>query len=451
MTGSSRLALAAGAIAVSCLASAVHAAQAHAGAAPAVAVTQAISDQEVSDAYTYLLGRLLVMRQQQLDFQEGLQWNQLVHRKPGAVDWPNPNLDVAYSEAWIAVDEGSCTQISVPKIVDRYYTVQFLNGWGETLANINERSQPEHPYGDFAVCLKGAAATLPAGVKRIDLPVQTARVLSRVELGADAKQAEQLQRQFSMRPTGTPALPAVPKALMFELSKLPGVEAFDLAELALQEPDLNPGMHTVQAKVRAIAAQVADPAARARIDQQIKTRAYPALGKAAATIGPGTVRNGWVRPAVSGAYGSDYLTRTLVDYGGIWANTQQEVHYYRAAVQDTGEVLDGGKSYSLTIPADQLPQRFAQYFWSITATDAKNFRVLPNAQERYLLNNQSDLKYNADGSLTLYFAPQQPAGANQGNWLPTAAGQPFRLILRYYGAKGVVANGDYFPPALVRL
>jgi hypothetical protein len=55
------------------------------------------SDQDISDAYIYLLGRLLITRQQQLDFQEGFKWNELVHRKPGAVDWPNPNLDVAYS------------------------------------------------------------------------------------------------------------------------------------------------------------------------------------------------------------------------------------------------------------------------------------------------------------------------------------------------------------------
>ncbi|MDD2047593.1 DUF1214 domain-containing protein [Pseudomonas putida] len=451
MKRSSRRALAGGVFAVSCLTAALQSSFVHATETVTAPQTQAFSDQDISDAYIYLLGRLLVQRQQQLDFHQGMQWNQLVHRKPGDVEWPNPNLDVAYSEAWLALDERSCAQIAVPKIVDRYYTVQFLNGWGETLANINERSQPDHPYGDFAVCLKGAKVTLPAGVKRIDLPVRTARVLSRVELGADWQQAEQLQQQFTLRTTGTPTLPAVPEAPVFALNKLPGVEAFDRAEVALQEPDLNPGMQALQAKVRAIAAQVADPATRTRIDQQIKTGTYPALARAAVTLGPGTVRNGWVRPAVSGAYGSDYLTRTLVDYGGIWANTQQEVHYFRAAVTGSGELLDGGQSYSLTIPADQLPQHFARYFWSITATDAKNFRVLPNALGRFLLNNQSELKYNADGSLTLYFGPQQPAGASQGNWLPTAAGQPFRLILRYYGAKGVVAAGDYFPPALVRL
>jgi len=120
-----------------------------------------LTDQDISDAYVYLLGRLLVLRQQQLDFQEGFKWNELVHRKPGAVDWPNPNLDVAYSEAWVAVDESSCTILSVPKVEDRYYTVHFLNGWGETIANINERLFPKRPFGEFAMCLRGPTSRSP--------------------------------------------------------------------------------------------------------------------------------------------------------------------------------------------------------------------------------------------------------------------------------------------------
>src|SRR5689334_9280254 len=95
---------------------------------PATA-TPAISDQQITDSYIYLMSRLLVLRQQQADFQEGFKWNTLVHRTPGDVQWPNPNLDVAYSEAWVAIDEKNCTMVSVPKISGRYYTVQFLNGW----------------------------------------------------------------------------------------------------------------------------------------------------------------------------------------------------------------------------------------------------------------------------------------------------------------------------------
>ena len=151
--------------------------------------SSAISDQDISDGYIYLLGRLLVLRQQNLDFKEGFKWNEIVHRKPGAVDWPNPNLDVAYSEAWIAVDENSYTLLTVPQITGRYFTVQFLNGWGETLANVNERTFPDRPYGEFAICLEGSNVELPAGVRRVDLPVKYARVLSRVELCFDWDEA----------------------------------------------------------------------------------------------------------------------------------------------------------------------------------------------------------------------------------------------------------------------
>src|SRR6185437_16947485 len=202
-------------------------------AGPGLAQARAFSDQDISDAYIYLLGRLLVMRQQQLDFKEGFKWNELVHRKPGAVDWPNPNLDVAYSEAWVAVDESSCTIVTVPKVTGRYYTVQFLNGWDETLANINERVFPNSPYGDFAICLRGATVSLPAGIKRIDLPVKYSRVLLRVELGENWDEATRLQQQFKFRATGSPKLPEIPKTPVFDLGTFPGVEAFDFADAAL--------------------------------------------------------------------------------------------------------------------------------------------------------------------------------------------------------------------------
>jgi hypothetical protein len=37
----------------------------------------------MSDAWIYLFNRLLVLRQQQLDFQEDFKRNALLHRKPG--------------------------------------------------------------------------------------------------------------------------------------------------------------------------------------------------------------------------------------------------------------------------------------------------------------------------------------------------------------------------------
>ena len=408
-----------------------------------------VSEQEISDAYIYLLGRLLVTRQQQLDFQEGFKWNELLHRKPGGVDWPNPNLDVAYSEAWVAVDENSCTIVSVPKVSGRYFTVQFLNGWGETLANINERVYPDLPSGEFAVCLKGSNVSIPPGARRIDLPVKYSRVLARVELGSDWDSAIALQHQFKFTPTGTPKLPTIPKTVMFDTEKLPGVEAFESANLALDsETDINPGMETLQANTRAIAEQVKEPTERARIDKVVREKALLDLGKAGALIGHGTIRNGWVRPSTAGVYGDDYLVRTLVNLGGIWANIFEEVIYYKSNLDSQGKVLHSDNSYSVTFPGNDLPAMYAKYFWSVIAVDNAHMRVLPNPLNRFLLNNQSKLEYGKDGSLTLHFAPDKPANAPDGNWLPTPKGQLYRLTFRFYGPRGGVWDGTYYPPSI---
>lgn len=411
----------------------------------------ALSATEISDSYIYVLSRLLVLRQQQLDFQEGFKWNVLVHRKPGEVQWPNPNLDVAYSEAWVAVDETSCLIVSVPEIAGRYYTVQFLNGWGETVANINERVFPQHPHGEFAICLEGSQAPVPAGAQRVDVPVKYMRVLSRVQLGSNWDEAVALQRRFDFRTIGAPALPDVPKTLIFDIEALPGVEAFDSAELALDsETDINPGMERLQATTRAIAQAVTDPATRTRVDEAIRSQAFADIKKAMPNIGHGTVRNSWALPPTSGVYGNDWLVRTLINYGGIWANTPEEVIYYKGFVDPSGAPLSGDNSYTLRFPKDLLPMQYATYFWSVIAVDSVHRRVLPNPLKRYLISKESDLQYGPDGSLTLYFADTRPKDAPDGNWLPTPKGLHYSLTFRFYRPTGAVEARTYFPPPLVK-
>lgn len=409
------------------------------------------TDEDISDAYVYLLGRLLVARQQQLDFKEGFKWNELIHRKPGEVDWPNPNLDVAYSEAWVAADEKSCTIVTVPKVEGRYYTVHFLNGWGETVANISERLFPKRPFGEFAACYRDSKVDLPAGVTRINLPVKSSRVLARVELGSDPDAAIALQHQFKLRATGTPTPPEIAKTLMFEPEALPGAEAFDSANAALDsEADLSVGLETFQAKARSIAAAIKDPAERQRVDQVIRTKAFATIAKAGEILGHGTALNGWARPGVVGEYGLDYVARTLINNGGIWANIKPEVLYYRGSRDQVGNELNGDNVYTLTFPKDQLPAQYATFFWSVIAVDSHRFRVLPNPLNRFLINNQSKLQYGPDGSLTLYFADQKPADAPDGNWLPTPKASKYRLTFRFYRPTEGVANGTYFPPAVIK-
>lgn len=410
------------------------------GAWPAQA--QRVSDKDIVEAYQYMLGRWLVLRQETLDLKSGMKWNEVTHRAPGGVDWANPNLDVAYSEAWIAVDETSCTLVTLPKITGRYYTVEVLNGWAEVTANINERNFPKHPSGTFALCLKGAKVTLPPDTQRIDLPNKKSRVLMRIELGAKPDEALALQKQITMKPTGNPKVEETVAQFSFGNDKLPGVEAFDQTERILEaEPDINRGMRRPQRRARAVALAAKDPKERAKIEAIIREQAIPAFLERVKE--PGVARNGWVRPPITGNYANDYATRSMANFAGIWANNAKEVVYF------LGSGLNGSETYLQTYPKDALPVSKTQYFWSVVAVDTENFRVIPNALNRFILNKQSALKPNPDGSVTLAFAPKLPAGVPDTNWLPTPDGKRYNLTYRFYGPSKDVVSGKYFPPAMV--
>ncbi len=407
--------------------------------------TAALTDQDISDAYIYMLGREFVLRQERLDFEkEGFKWNQIIYREPGGVAWANPNLDVAYSEAWVAVDENTCVVLEIPEIKGRYYTWQMLNGWGETLLNINERTFPEHPFGKFALCLKGSNPKIPEGCLRVDLPTKTSRVLARIELGSDAKEAIRLQHLFKLTPQGEPKVEAPISVPLFEGRNFPGADMFHNATAKMQsEPDINEGMSALQEKAKAVEALVnSGTEGKARVDSIIKTQGIPALFKILDNLG--VSQNGWSRPKSIGNYKDDYKMRTAVNYGGIWANNMGEVTYF--VMNDN----DGETTYTLTFPKEALPAMKAHYFWSIIAIDAVKFHVLPNPLKRYLLNKESGLKTNADGSLTLVFGPKPLAKYPESNWLPTIAGEKYNMTFRFYGPTEDVTSGKYFPPQLVK-
>ena len=405
--------------------------------------TARLADRDIVEAYEYMLGRLLVLRQENLDFKEGFKWNEIVHRAPGGVDWANPNLDVVYSEAWIALDEKSCTLIDIPEIKGRYYTVQILNGWGETTANINERNFQKHPFGKYLFCIKGATPVLPKGTLRVTLPSRKSRLLMRIELGAHPENAIALQKKVTMKATGKPVIEEAVVKPNFTNSQLPGVEAFDkTAEIFASEADLNPGMIDVREKAIAISKAAADRTQRARIDEVIRKQAIPAFH--GEILKMGKAENGWMHPRVVGNYRTDYVMRTITNYAGIWANNSKEVVYF------TAQGLDGGQSYTQTFPKDALPRTKTRYFWSVIVVDSVDYKVIPNALNRYLLNKQSPLQFDDDGSLTLAFAPTLPAGIPESNWLPTPQGKKYNMTFRFYGPTKDVSDGKYFPPPVVR-
>ena len=75
----------------------------------------------------------------------------------------------------------------------------------------------------------------------------------------------------------------------------------------------------------------------------------------------------------------------------------------------------------------------------------------PNDLKRYSLGTKNeDLKYNPDGSLTLYVQADQPPEPQRPNWLPAPKTADFSLFVRAYWPKVTVLDGSWTPPAVVR-
>ncbi|HEY7188881.1 MAG TPA: DUF1214 domain-containing protein [Vicinamibacterales bacterium] len=413
-------------------------------------VAGAPSIADITDSYLYLLGRLLVLQQEHVDFRAlGLKWNTVIHRPLGPDGSANPNLDLATSDAWIAVDDRSCTVIDVPTITGRYYTIQILDMWGETVANINERTYPTHPAGSFLVCPKGARVTLPSGstTERIDLPGNKARVHAHIALGHDATEAVALQQRIRVRATGTPHIAAPVAIPSFTSGSLPGVEAFETAmDVLATEPDTHPAAEILRGKVRTVAAAAsASEAERQRIDAVIRQRAISALRRHVS--GMGLMGNGWVRRRHAGTYHDAWHMRTVANLTDMWANHHTELASFENGMT---QPLNGRHTYTMRFSKDDFPDSHVKYFWSLTCVDGTNLRVVANAQKRCVLNSHSRLEPASDGSLTLYLAPHKPSHAPEPNWLPTPIGQSYVLTWRSYGPDPATLSGRWFPPAITR-
>ena len=102
---------------------------------------------------------------------------------------------------------------------------------------------------------------------------------------------------------------------------------------------------------------------------------------------------------------------------------------YAYATRDSmGRYLDGGKTYKITLPAP-IP---AGQFWSFMVYDGQTRSMLETDQKLAGLDsNQKDIKKNADGSVTVWFAPKAPAG-QEANWVQTMPGKGWNTLLRLY-------------------
>jgi hypothetical protein len=88
-------------------------------------------------------------------------------------------------------------------------------------------------------------------------------------------------------------------------------------------------------------------------------------------------------------------------------------------------------------------------FWSLTVYN-KEHLFEANALNRFSLGTKSkSLKYNEDGSLTLYFQNDSPGADKESNWVPTPK-DVFSLYIRAHWPKAAVLYETWAPPPVHR-
>jgi hypothetical protein len=158
--------------------------------------------------------------------------------------------------------------------------------------------------------------------------------------------------------------------------------------------------------------------------------------------------NGWNSPVNNAKWGTDYLNRTATAKSNMYDNRPEETKYIYTDDDSQGEQLSGNNSYEITFAKGQVPP--VKGFWSLTLyNDLHLFNQ--NALKRYSLGTKNkNLKYNTDGSLTLYAGAKSPGKDKENNWLPAPAGT-FSLYLRAYWPENAILDGTWKAPKVQKV
>jgi hypothetical protein len=420
---------------------------------PTPAVQLSVPDlQTITDAYLYLLSRAFVVRQEQIDKAEpGFAYNQVKYNPLGSATFVNPNFDVCYLEAWIAVDDESAIVLDVPQIEGRYYTAQILDEWGEVIANINERTFPSKSYGRFVLVTPNSTIPTPPGAGRIVLHSSKVKLLARVELKGEPDVALALQKRFTVKALGNPVIAPPVGISHFNNEQMAGVDLFDAADALMGSAlDVSPHAAGQQQQARAVAAYVASgPTARKAVADKLPGIVSEFITYAFTKCAPR--RDHWTGGARTGNYGADYWLRASLNFGGLWANTWDEVIYFVATTDETDTPLNGDKNYVIHFPPDKLPATAVDGYWSVILVSAPDYHVVANPLNRYNFNSYSPLKFESDGSLKIAIGAEPVTGVPDSNRLPSPLGGAFSLTFRTYVPKDSVKSGEWSPPAVTKV
>ena len=153
--------------------------------------------------------------------------------------------------------------------------------------------------------------------------------------------------------------------------------------------------------------------------------------------------NGWTSESNNAAWGVDYIHRMGAVKAYPYSNKQNETVYFYTDNDSNMRPLMGTSTYEVTFPKGQLPP--SKGFWSLTVYNPEHL-FHPNTLNRFALGTKNKtLKYNDDGSLTIYLGNKSPGKDKESNWIPAPEGN-FSAWIRSYWPDQPILDGTWKPP-----
>ncbi len=370
-----------------------------------------------------------------------------------------PNQDVIYGCGILSLDQEPVV-VQVPDFGDRFWVYQICDqrtdGFGALGKMYNTKP------GFYLLVGPRWNSRAPMGIANVfRCPTDIGVVIPRVFVNddpADKAAVQPLLNNIVMYPLSMfdgkmkskdwATIPKIPNAAANEGNKEtqwvdPNTFFDQLDDVLLEVPPL-PGEQALYATISSVlAAAKNDP------------RLIPALKRAAAGANAELVDplfkfqnsglplpNNWSTMDNGAAFGVDYLTRTAAAKSNIFVNRTNETKYFYLDSDDKGRTLNGKYQYAITFPANGLPP--VKGFWSLTLYNEYHFFSVNELGRFSLGTKNKDLKFNADGSLTIYVQAIPPA--SRSNWLPAPRDADFSLYIRAYWPGDAINNGDWTPP-----
>ncbi|MGF9761401.1 DUF1254 domain-containing protein [Microvirga sp. 0TCS3.31] len=459
------------------------------GIAGAATSAFAVTEQEARDiavdayVYFYPLVSMDVTRKQATNIEPGKAFasgpmnmfsNVPAYPPADAKTVVRPNFDTLYSVSYLDLTKEPMI-VSVPDTGGRYYLLPMLDMWTDVFASPGWRTTGTEA-GEFLVAPPGwrpdlrdrfvEEFRLPAGTQRIEAPTPYVLIIGRTKTDGppDYDTVHKIQAGFKITPLSAwgkdPRVPEVkidpsvdtktpPK---IQVDTMPAGKYFAYAADLLKANGPHLTDEPILARMKRIGIEAgksfdiekADPIVRKALEAAPET-AQQLMEWKVKTLA--RVANGWsMNTDTMGVYGNYYLKRAIVSQVGLGANVPEDAIYPLNLADDTGRPLDGASKYTIHFEKGATPPVAA--FWSITLYDPEGFQVA-NSLDRFAVSSWMPFKYNADGSLDLYFQNDSPGKDKEANWLPAPKG-PFNLTMRLYAPMSAALIGKWNPPPITK-